>query len=66
MSFKRKGDAKSINVLEYDEDKEENLECPRCKNVIAKQYDGIYRFGSKKIIGKVSMECPKCGKEIII
>ena len=66
MAFKRQGSPKDIDVLKYKKDKEENLECPHCKNVIAKQCDGIYRFGSKKIIGKVSMECPKCGKEIII
>ena len=62
--FKRKGSPVKIDVVEYDENNETDFSCPICNHKIGKQSNGITKVASKKVIGRVSAKCPKCGKEI--
>jgi len=65
--FKRKGSPEEIIEvdLQYDKSKETEVKCPYCNAGLSIQSsNGILRQGSKMIIGRVIMKCPKCKKEI--
>ncbi len=68
MAFERKGTPMGkISVLKYNIDKESDVLCPNCSAVIAKKDDnGIKRVASMKIVGSLSMKCPKCDAEISV
>jgi len=65
--FERKGTNEPIiGLVKFNEKKATEIKCPFCAAIVGCENCGIKKVGELKVIGRIQVRCPSCGKEFEI